>query len=46
MFRQLAIGLSIAILGVAFLPKILPAGLLVLGLGIVILLGIIGLMVL
>ncbi len=46
MFRQLAIGIAIAILGVAFLPKLLPGSLLVLGLGIALLLGIIGLMVL
>ena len=45
MFRQLAIGIGIAILGVAFLPKILPGSLLVLGLGVVLLLGIIGLLV-
>lgn len=46
MIRQMAIGISIAILGIALLPKILPGSLLVLGLGIVLLLGIIGLMVL
>lgn len=46
MFKQLAVGLAIAVLAVAFLPKILPAGMIVLGTGIVLLIGIIGLMVL
>lgn len=45
MFRQMAIGVSIAVLGVAFLPKILPGSLLMLGLGIVLLLGIIAIMI-
>lgn len=45
MFRQMAIGISIAVLGVAFLPKLLAGNLLVLGLGVVLLIGIIALMV-
>lgn len=45
MIRQLVIGVSIAVIGVAFLPKILPGSMLVLGLGIVLLLGIIVLMI-
>ena len=45
MFKQLAIGVLIAFLAIALLPKLLPGGLIVLGTGIVLLLGIIGLMV-
>jgi hypothetical protein len=45
MFKQLAIGVLIAILAIAVLPKVLPGGLIVLGTGIVLLVGIIGLMI-
>ncbi len=45
MFKQLAIGVLIAILAIAVLPKVLTGGMIVLGTGIVLLLGIIGLMV-
>ena len=45
MLKQLAMGIGIAVLAVAFLPKILPSGLIVLGTGIVLLLGIIAMMV-
>jgi hypothetical protein len=45
MLKQLAVGLVIAVLAVALLPKVLPGGMIVLGTGIVLLVGIIGLMI-
>ena len=45
MIRQIGIGILIAVLGMALLPKLLAGNLLVLVLGIVLLIGIIALMV-
>ncbi len=45
MIRQMIIGIAVAVLAVAFLPKLLTGNLLVLAAGIVLLVGIIALMV-